>query len=82
VAQTLDSYAGMDKDEWRLIKVDGDMVELKCNDIPRIVDGLFFLALRYWKRYKRFGVADWRLLTIAQVGVIELFDNLFDKGSK
>lgn len=70
----------MDPAEWRLIPIHGELEEIKCVDIPKAVDGLFFLALRFWKRYKKYGVADWRNLTIAQDTIIGLFDSLADKG--
>lgn len=83
MGETFRVYAEMEPDAWRLIPLltpdeDGSKyVEVKCNDIPKLVDDQFFIALRFWKRYKRFSLpGDWRSMTIAQLRVIELFDDL------
>lgn len=70
----------MPDDEWRLIPgLNKELVEIKCNEIPRMVDGQFFLALRYWKRFKKYGVLDPKTMTVAQVRVIDLFDDLMNR---
>jgi hypothetical protein len=51
--------------------------EVKVHEIVGYLSDEFFLALRFWKRYKRFGIpGDWRDLKVAQIRVIELFDDI------
>lgn len=54
--------------------------EVTGSDIPGYFDVPFWLAVRFWKRYKHFGVpnSDWRRLTVQQMTVMTLFDRLDD----
>jgi hypothetical protein len=89
IGATFATYSEMAPDAWRLIPLltpgeDGSSYcEVKCNDIPKMVDDKFFIALRFWKRYKRFSMpGDWRDWTVAQLKVLELFDTLHDDRAK
>lgn len=72
-------YSEADPEEWRLLKGSKQDTprEIKLRDIPKYVTSEFFLALRFWKRYKRFGIpGDWREMTPAQLDLLDLFDRL------
>jgi hypothetical protein len=83
VDESLERYRNAAPEEWRLITQIGtkELLEIKLNDIPKMIDSYFFLCLRFWRRYKRFGIPgnDWRNLTANQLRVLETFDKLADQ---
>ena len=86
--ETLEACDHAGEDEWRLIPGEGELLdEVFLRDITGIVrpiiDAGFFLAIRFWKRCKDFGMPkDWRKMTVAQLGVIEMFDRLLAKSNR
>jgi hypothetical protein len=73
-------YKTASPDEWRLIqgRSKGVLEEIKLIEIPEYNTSGFWSAWRFWYWTKKHGIPlkDWRLLTIAQINVLDLFDNL------
>lgn len=85
MVDTLELYEKADPLEWRLIPMRrGDLLdEIRLIDVPGImwdaIEKGFFLALRFWKRVKKYGFpsGNWRTATDAQLKVCETFDELW-----